>query len=131
MPWWRASRTATGVMITTTGVLLISAEDDEARPVISAMPRRLLAPAARTAAVPKASMHPVRSRAALRTNIDATVTTPGFEKTARTSSVVRIPEASRIAAASSATMSGAMRSRTDATKTAATSTSTATASTVR
>ena len=120
-----ASLIATGLSITTTGGVLMNA-DSVMTPSIMAIMARVaeLFSARREMLRPAASITPVRSSAADRTNIAAIVIGAELEKTASVSRTSRIPDASKAAMARRAITSGGSRSRTNARNTATTRTRT-------
>ena len=116
----------TGVRMTTTGVLFMNAEIRATRVVITATAISGERHFTRDRPSPISSMTPVRSSAALRTSMQAMVIGALLLKTARTSSLSRMPTRRRTATAESATMSDGSVSRMKPKKTITTRTRTTT-----
>ena len=106
---------------TTTGVLLTNAESGTVKMASAANARSSLLPAMRRKTRASASIAPVLSNAALRTNMQPITIGALLLKTASASLVLRMPVTSRRPIALSATMSGASHSRRKAMKTRPTS----------
>ncbi len=103
-----------GIIMTTTGVLFTKAEANITKNINNPIDKRGAFTAILVIVRPIISIHPVRSKAALKINIAPTVITPGLLKTDKASSVLRTPVASKIAIADNATTSGGTNSFTNA-----------------
>ncbi len=100
------SLSATGIIITTIGVLLRKAEEAAVKAARPAKTRRGRCSMSRVRKRVKASSAPVRRSAPETMNMAPMVTGAGFENTASRSSTGRMPTASRTAAPQMATTSG-------------------------
>ena len=116
----RARASTTGMKTTTTGVLLMKAESGRVKPASTTSARNSLAPARRKKIRARASIAPVRSSAALRTNMQPIVIGALLLKTLSVSSALRVPLSKSTPSALKATRSGESHSRTKARKTPAT-----------
>lgn len=106
----RESPKATGISTITTGVLLRKAEASAAARKNTTSAQRGLRAESRPNSSTSISSAPVRTSAALRTNISPIVAGAGFESAVRTAFCSTSPSASAELAPKKATMSGAKRS---------------------
>ena len=100
-----ASEIMMGMKTTTTGVLLMKAESTATIGSITMRSDQSLFPTARLSRCAMVSITPVRSSAALRMNMQATVMAASLLKTLNASAGVKMPAASSALSASIATMS--------------------------